>query len=62
MAAKAEPKDRRQEDRAAELEKQAAVDKAMEKFLADNAAEAAQVLRDQQEYELTGIRKVVGKP
>lgn len=52
----------RADDRAAELAKQKEVDDAMEAFYAEQAAAAAQALKDQQEYEVTGIRKVEGKP
>ena len=48
----------RQDDRQAELDKQAEQEAAMQKFYKEQAQEAAQALRDQQEYEVTGIRKV----
>lgn len=48
----------RHDDRAAELARQQEVTDAMEAFYAEQAAAAEQALKDQQEFEVTGIRKV----
>lgn len=54
--------EQRAKDRQDELDRQAVVDEAMEKFYKEQRAEAEQALKDQREFETTGIRKVVGKP
>lgn len=62
MADKKEPEDQRHVDREEELARQKKVTDALEKHELAERAAAEKLLKDQQQYEATGIRVVEGKP